>query len=182
MEQAVENVQAAMPGSTVVVDSAGELAPPVAPPAAPTPPAAPVPIEPTEPEAPAEPEAEQQTLETLEIPETGTSTPVEEPEAAADPAAEQADNTEEAPAPVEVPDNGSHVFQCGDARFAGTAPKATAGGCGKTLTVTLQDARIVGVEEDEQAQFIEMATLSQRAVLCNECFAKARKAAASPSA
>lgn len=137
-EQAVANVKAAMPGSTVVSDSTGQL--------------------------PAE---------------TPTATPVAEPEAAAVPAPEQADNPEQ-PEAAEgsypaIPADGAATVQCGTPRFPDTPPKGTVPGCGKELTITMEDSRIVGVEPaGENAQFLEMAALRERAVLCNACFRDAR--------
>jgi hypothetical protein len=173
MEQAVANVQAAMPGSTVVADSAGELAA--------TAHASAIGManeindrSDAEASAPAD-----------EIPaESAASTPVAEPEAPADSPVDEADNQPEVevtPEAAAIPDDGTHVFRCGDARFAGTAPQAP--GCGKELTVTLESARIVAVSpEPEQAQFVEMASLRFRSVLCNSCFKDARtKPAVAPT-
>jgi hypothetical protein len=162
MEQAVANVQAAMPGSTVVADSAGELAEPT----------------PVNVDLPATGGSD------LEAAESAASTPVAEPEAPADSPVDEADNQPEVevtPEAAAIPDDGTHVFRCGDARFAGTAPQAP--GCGKELTVTLESARIVAVSpEPEQAQFVEMASLRFRSVLCNSCFKDARtKPAVAPT-
>lgn len=178
MEQAAENVAAVFPGSTVIGDSqAAEIAAAAhaadvgleAPAPAETPVTTPV----AEPTPPADPEAQQ----------TDNDTPAEQAEAPAEPTAEAT----EAEAPAVIPDDGTHVFHCGEPRFTGGTPKGTVPGCGKELTVTLEAARIVDVEpKPEQAQFVEMAGLRERAVLCNSCFKDARvksaAAATTPSA
>lgn len=162
-EEAVANVKAAMPGSTVVSDSAGKIEP-----------EAPVPA----PEPAPEPQPEPAPTQAPE-PETPASTPVEQPEPVADPAPEQADTSTEESAggyPV-IPTEGSITVQCGTPRFTDSAPKGTVPGCGKELTVTLEESRIVGVDpSSELAQFVEMAALRERAVLCNACFKDARTA------
>ena len=162
-EEAVENVKAVLPGSTVVSDTAGQI------------PADPVPVsQETVQSTVVEPE--------VQVDETPATTPVAEPDVPADPPTEQAD-TEQATAeesagfPV-IPDDGTIEVQCGTPRFTTTAPKGTVPGCGKELTLTLEDKRIVSAgPAPENAQFIEMASLKERAVLCNTCFREARVAA-----
>lgn len=168
-EQAVENVQAVLPGSTVVSDTEDTLAS----------------AEPAEDPAEFTMEATSGTA-AEELPaETPATTPVVEQELAADPPAPAADTkveAEVAPERVVIPDDGTHVFRCGEARFTGGTPKGTVPGCGKELTVQIEAARIIAVEPaPEQAQFIEMAGLRERAVLCNSCFKDARQKPVAPS-
>jgi hypothetical protein len=163
-EEAVANVQAVLPGSTVVSDSAGQI-----------------------PSEPATIPVSQETVQSVVVEpevqaEEQATTPVAEPDVPADPPTEQAD-TEQATAeesagfPV-IPDDGTIEVQCGTPRFTNTAPKGTVPGCGKELTITVEDRRITAAgPSPENAQFIEMASLKERAVLCNACFREARVAA-----
>lgn len=158
VEEAVQNVKDAMPGSTVVSDSAGQI------------PAE----EPTEIPEPTEVPADQ-------AGEAEPATPVAEPEADGQAAPEQPEPQAEEPAgegyPV-IPDAGSVTVQCGTPRFPNVEPKGNVPGCGIELTISLEEARIIGVAtEGQNAQFIEMAALRERAVLCNACFRDARQAA-----
>lgn len=175
VEEAVANVQAAMPGSTVISDSEGKIAP--------------------------ETPASEQTVQGETVPpadggvvEEPTTTPVAEVGPAADQEVPAVDTPEEAapaaeaavegtePARFEVPDDGYKNVRCGDPRFTGGTPKGNVPGCGKELTVTLEAARVIAVSPPpEQAQFVEMAGLRERAFLCNACFKEARTKSLAPS-
>lgn len=149
-EQAVANVKTAMPGSTVVADSAGQI-----------------PVDP-QPEPQPEPEAP------VEIP---VATPVATPDLD-DQAAAEADGspTEPADTPAEIPTDGVITVACGSPRFTGVEPTSPFPGCGQELVVTLEGNRVIACE-GQNAQLVEMAGIRQRQFLCNPDFTKARQAA-----
>jgi hypothetical protein len=152
-EEAVQNVKDVLPGSVVVSDSAP---------------------------------ASEATVESVVVqePQEPPTTPVAEPDVPADPPTEQADTeaaAEESTGYPVIPDAGTVEVQCGTPRFANTPTKGTVPGCGKELTLTLEEGRIMAAPP-ENAQFVEMAALKERQVLCNTCFREARVAAtAAPS-
>lgn len=155
--------------------------PPAAPPAAaqkpaPAPVAAPVPAE----------EAIGHVQETLggkviedtanPTPEPATEAQTPVAESMPEPAAEQAAETSADPEPTKgVPNEGAFTTTCGAPRYTNSAPKEGIG-CGQPMTVQLSAGRVVGAEDGQMADLIEIGGLSKQAFLHNACFNKARKA------